>query len=276
MRLCLVKGEESACRAGDLHSIPGLGRPPWKRKWQPTPVFLPGESHGQRSLAGCSPWGLKESDTTERLTQLTWQTGMRLCSGCLLRARGGHVRGSRCPPGLHVCLRSGPVSENLVQAHGCAARAYGSRTSPPLSLSLLGHEPLHPVRFKGFPGTHQGPQSKPQTTRKAGLVPKQEPLFLSSAVPGPLRSALSGPQFPRLTMKGFGSQLRPLRSQEATGDTAADPSSPPGPTARRRALGPGPDTEPQHSPGSQASSCFHPRCGPGERVSATLERPLSP
>ena len=34
--------------------------------WQPTPVFfLPGESHGQRSLAGCSPWGLKESDTTE-------------------------------------------------------------------------------------------------------------------------------------------------------------------------------------------------------------------
>ena len=40
----------------------------WRRKWQPTPVFLPGESHGQRSLAGYSPWGHKESDTTERLT----------------------------------------------------------------------------------------------------------------------------------------------------------------------------------------------------------------
>ena len=38
----------------------------WRRKWQPTPVFLPGESHGLRSLAGCSPWGRKESDTTER------------------------------------------------------------------------------------------------------------------------------------------------------------------------------------------------------------------
>ena len=38
---------------------------PWRRVWQPTPVFLPGESRGQRSLAGCSPWGLKESDTTE-------------------------------------------------------------------------------------------------------------------------------------------------------------------------------------------------------------------
>ena len=38
-----------------------------RRAWQPTPVFLPGESHGQRSLAGCSPWGQKESDTTQWL-----------------------------------------------------------------------------------------------------------------------------------------------------------------------------------------------------------------
>ena len=37
----------------------------WRKKWQPTPVFLPGESHGRRSLVGCSPWGCKESDTTE-------------------------------------------------------------------------------------------------------------------------------------------------------------------------------------------------------------------
>ena len=38
-----------------------------RRQWQPTPVLLPGKSHGRRSLVGCSPWGLKESDTTERL-----------------------------------------------------------------------------------------------------------------------------------------------------------------------------------------------------------------
>ena len=38
---------------------------PWRRKWQPTPVFLPGESHGLRSLADYSPWGCKEWDTTE-------------------------------------------------------------------------------------------------------------------------------------------------------------------------------------------------------------------
>ena len=39
----------------------------WRRKWQPTPVFLPGKSHGWRSLVGCSPWGCEESDMTERL-----------------------------------------------------------------------------------------------------------------------------------------------------------------------------------------------------------------
>ena len=44
-----------------IHFCPAL----WRRKWQPTPVFLPGESHGQRSLVGCSPWGRTESDTTE-------------------------------------------------------------------------------------------------------------------------------------------------------------------------------------------------------------------
>ena len=42
-----------------------LSHPYWRRHWHPTPVFLPGESHGQRSLAGYSPWGHKESDTTE-------------------------------------------------------------------------------------------------------------------------------------------------------------------------------------------------------------------
>ena len=39
----------------------------WRRQWHPTPVLLPGKSHGQRSLVGCSPWGREELDTTERL-----------------------------------------------------------------------------------------------------------------------------------------------------------------------------------------------------------------
>ena len=57
----------SAHNAGNLGSIPGFGKFPWRRKWQSTPVFFPGESHGQRSLMGYSPWDHKESDTTERL-----------------------------------------------------------------------------------------------------------------------------------------------------------------------------------------------------------------
>ena len=47
---------------------PWVRKIPWRRKWQPSLVFLPGESHGQRSLAGYSPWGCEESDTTERLS----------------------------------------------------------------------------------------------------------------------------------------------------------------------------------------------------------------
>ena len=46
---------------------PWVAKIPWRWAWQPTPVFLPGEFHGQRSLVGYSPWGHKESDVTERL-----------------------------------------------------------------------------------------------------------------------------------------------------------------------------------------------------------------
>ena len=63
-------GKESAWNLGDLRSIPRSGRFPWRRKWQPTPVFLPGESQGQRRLSGCILWGCKSrtwlSDQRER------------------------------------------------------------------------------------------------------------------------------------------------------------------------------------------------------------------
>ena len=59
-------GMESSCNEW-------VGKIPWRRKWQPTPVFLPRKSHAQRSLAGYSLWGGKESDTTEWLTHTnTW------------------------------------------------------------------------------------------------------------------------------------------------------------------------------------------------------------
>ena len=50
--------------------VQSMGREDPLEKWQPTPVFLPGESHGQRSLVGYIPWGHKESDMTERLHSL--------------------------------------------------------------------------------------------------------------------------------------------------------------------------------------------------------------
>ena len=72
-------GQESACNAGDLGLIPGFDpwvvrKISWRREWLPTPVFLPGEFHGQRNLAGYSPWGHKELDMTKRHTHTHTQS----------------------------------------------------------------------------------------------------------------------------------------------------------------------------------------------------------
>ena len=56
-----LSGKESACSASRPGHNPCVGTIPWSRKWQPTPVFLPGESYGQKSLVGYSPWGHKET-----------------------------------------------------------------------------------------------------------------------------------------------------------------------------------------------------------------------
>ena len=58
-------GKESTCQCRRCMFDPWVGKNPWRKKFQPTPVFLPGKSHGQRRLAGCSPWGHKSQ------TQLT-------------------------------------------------------------------------------------------------------------------------------------------------------------------------------------------------------------
>ena len=63
-----TSGKESLCqrRRHERHRFdPWLRKIPWRRAWQPTPVFLSGESHGQRSLAGYSPRGCTELDVTE-------------------------------------------------------------------------------------------------------------------------------------------------------------------------------------------------------------------
>ena len=59
---------DNAGDAGDIPAFnPWVRKIPWRRKWQPTPIFLPGKSHRQRGLEGYRLWGCKESDMTEQL-----------------------------------------------------------------------------------------------------------------------------------------------------------------------------------------------------------------
>ena len=63
-------GKEPACQCRRRRFNPWFWKIPWRRKWQPSPIFLSGEFHGQRSLAGYSPWDQKESNTVEH-TRIT-------------------------------------------------------------------------------------------------------------------------------------------------------------------------------------------------------------
>ena len=65
------------CRSERCGFDPWVGKIPWRRAWQPTPVLLSRESHRQRSLVGYSPWGRKESDMTEK-------TQYEVCNTCSL------------------------------------------------------------------------------------------------------------------------------------------------------------------------------------------------
>ena len=76
-----LSGKESVCQCRSCGFDHWVARFPWRRKWEPTPVLLPGESHGRRSLVGCSLWGHKGLDSTERLN---------INNNC--DARGGELR----------------------------------------------------------------------------------------------------------------------------------------------------------------------------------------
>ena len=111
-----------------------IGKVPWRRKWQPTPVFMPRESHGQRSLAGYSPWGHKKSDTTERLilfyfyfVQITFVPHSSPTAG---------VQFNR-----FYCIV-------LLYSQSCATIISNSKTFHPLK------GPASPLPSPGQPGTH--------------------------------------------------------------------------------------------------------------------------
>ena len=96
-------GKESACNAGDLGLIPGMGRFPWRREWLPTSLFLPGEFHGQRSLMSYSPWGQKESDMTELLTN--WVQCNETLLTCTDADRRGFLFAEALIPAVQQCQR---------------------------------------------------------------------------------------------------------------------------------------------------------------------------
>ena len=119
-----LSGKESACQCRRCGFYPWVGKIAWSRKWQPTPVFLSGKLHGQRSLEGYSPWGHRELDTTEWLIQthtpkwwglhkipevqgfrelLGWGTHGGIRDGTLGEGTGAP------PPAPHLALRTSSI-----------------------------------------------------------------------------------------------------------------------------------------------------------------------
>ena len=101
-------GKESTCSAGDLDSIPGLGRSPGGGHGNLLQYSCLENPHGQRSLAGCSPWGHKELDTTERLSAqhsaIYWITG---------------IMPAVPRPGCHMPWNPGPLISLFIQSVYC-------------------------------------------------------------------------------------------------------------------------------------------------------------
>ena len=90
-----------------------VGKIPWRRKWQPTPVFLPGKCNGQRSLVGFSPQCHKESDTTE-YARMAWLSGFSY-QNCLKRNVDGSYR-----PGVSVDTVF--VGYSILKSHLCSLK----------------------------------------------------------------------------------------------------------------------------------------------------------
>ena len=110
--------KESACQGRRCGFHPWVGKIPWRRAWQPTPVFWPGKSHGQRSLEGYNSWGCKESDTTWQLNNKS--KGSQLYIIIFHLANGwrhtAYTGPSNVQPALHI--------------RGCRTRWYQRPTMP--------------------------------------------------------------------------------------------------------------------------------------------------
>ena len=135
---------------------------PWRRKWQPTPLFLPGESHGQRSLVGYGPWGCKELDTTEWLTHFRFISDMFCISDQISRSvvsdslqphESQHARPpSPSPtPGVHWDSRPSSqwchlaISSSVIPFSSCPQSLPASESFP---MSQSSHEVAKVLEFQ--------------------------------------------------------------------------------------------------------------------------------
>ena len=134
-------GKESACNGRHTGSIPGFGKVPWRKKWLPTPVILPGKSRGQSSLVGYSPWDHKESDMPEWLKDNKWLLWSTLTKVLQLHSStSGHFS----PPLLaYLDFLDDPVVKNLPATAGdsglipWSGRSSGEGNGNPLQHTCL-------------------------------------------------------------------------------------------------------------------------------------------
>ena len=131
-------GKESACNAGGTDRPdfdPWFRKIPWRRAWQPTPAFLPGEAHGQRSLVGYSPWGHKELDTAEETEHARMpifqspRTAKMLCQSNFLTTQNDYFWPLTMSPSTQGTQFSAPVSFPIFATtglcEGAAILSYG-------------------------------------------------------------------------------------------------------------------------------------------------------
>ena len=131
----------------------------WRRKWQPTPVFLPGESHGRGSLVGCRLWGRKESDTTEVTRQQqqhlqSWGVGVR---GMLPRDRWNEIQSLRS---LEVSLLQRSAWQRVALSEVSVPRggAQPSLRGPPAQGWQVNQGPRHRLRAVSCSQSSRAPE----------------------------------------------------------------------------------------------------------------------
>ena len=165
---------------GDRGLIPGsdpwVRKIPWRRKWQPAPVILPGKSHGQRSLAGYNPWGRKELDTIEQLILSLFfvilttilsvivknQKLPRRVKAGLLRTCGSLDDGL---PGGSMVKNLPANAEDLSSIHG-SGRSLGEGNDNPLQYSCL----ENPMDRGAWRATVHGVAKELDTTEQLTLL----------------------------------------------------------------------------------------------------------